>query len=112
MVVYLRSSLFNQRKIHFKLGLFSLVTFCSRHDSGISSLIISFQLQTHDKILNEETHKISQAQNKVNIFREQKSNRKSKAESETEVTVLHSAMGEKYRVIGDPESSPLLEIRG
>lgn len=92
--------------------MFSLVIFCSQHDSGSSSLITSFQLHTHDKILNEETHKTSQVQNKVNISREQKSNRKSKAESETEVTVLYSPMGEKYRVIGDPESTPLLEIRG
>lgn len=48
----------------------------------------------------------------VNIFLEQKSNRKSKAESKTEVTVLHCSMGKKYRVTGDPEYSPLLEIRG
>lgn len=36
----------------------------------------------------------------LNIFLEQKSNRKSKAESKTEVTVLHSSMVKKYRVNG------------
>lgn len=43
--------------------MFPCITFCSQHDSRISSLITSFQLQTYDKVLNEKTDKFSQSQN-------------------------------------------------
>lgn len=94
-LVYILAHIYLLSKGRYSLNkflMFLLITFYSQHGSRISSLITSFRLQIHQKILCEKTRKISQAQNWDEHLPGAEIKWKGRAERQTEVTSLQRAL--------------------